>query len=111
VEPHSEYVAAFFATWVVAGVGGLLWLWRIENPSTKRLALRVFAIGTALLFALFVWLITRDPKQMMFVSVPLLVIIYMNFRLVKVCEVCASISRPQSFTMPVHCHKCGAILP
>jgi len=111
VEPSSEYFPAFIATWLVLGLGGTFWIWKIESPVTKRLALRVFSIGAALLFALFVWLITRDPKQMMFLSVPLLLIVFFNLRLVKVCDECASISRPQGFAMPVHCHKCGAILP
>jgi len=111
VEPHSEYFPAFIATWLVLGLGGMVWLWRIKNPATKRLFLRVFAIGTALLFALFVWLITRDSKQLIFMSVPLLLIVFFNLRLVKVCDECASISRPQGFAMPVHCHKCGATLP
>jgi hypothetical protein len=111
VEPHSEYFPAFVATWLVLGLGGILWVWRMKNPATKRRALRVFAVGTSLLFALFVWLITRDPRQMMFMAVPLLLITYINLRLVKVCDVCASINRPQGFAVPVHCYKCGATLP
>jgi hypothetical protein len=110
VEPHSAYIRVFFATWIALGIGGSLWVWSVKKPDAKRRLLRGLSIGAALLFSFFVWLITRDPRQLAFISVPLLLIALLNHRLVKVCDECASISRPQGLTMPVHCHKCGAVL-
>lgn len=110
MEPHREYVPFFFATWIAVGIGGSLWVWSVKKPDLKRRLMRGLSIGAALLFLSFVWLVNRDPRQLAILSAPLLLIVFLNHRLVKVCDECASISRPQGFTMPVHCHKCGATL-
>jgi hypothetical protein len=111
VAPASPYVPAFFIIWIALGAGGMLWISRMTDPAARRLALRGLTLFAAVLLASFVWLISRSTQQMLFL-VPLLALLaYFNLKLVKVCDVCASINRPQGLAAPVYCHKCGAKLP
>jgi hypothetical protein len=48
---------------------------------------------------------------MLFMIPVLALIFFLNFKLVKVCDQCAAINRPQVFVAPTYCHKCGAKLP
>jgi hypothetical protein len=111
VAPSNPYVPIFFITWIALGAGGVLWISRMTDPAAKRHALRSLTLLATVLFGLFAWLISRSTQQMLFLIPVLALIAYLNLRLVKVCNVCASINRPQAFSAAVHCYKCGAKLP
>lgn len=111
MEPDTEYFAAFAVSWIALGIGGTWLISRISDPARKRYLLRTFAVGTALVFAAFVWLMSRSLETMLSLLGPLALIVFLNIRLVKVCDKCAGINRPQGLSAPAHCHKCGAELP
>jgi FtsH-binding integral membrane protein len=109
--PSNPYAPAFFIVWLLLGGGGMLWISRMTNPAAKRTALRGLMLVAAVLFASFVWLVTRSSHEMLFLAPVLALIAFLNLKLVKVCDECAAINRPQVFVPPVYCYKCGAKLP
>jgi hypothetical protein len=111
VAPTNPYAPVFFVTWIVLGASGMLWISRITDPGAKRRALRSLTLLAAVLFGLFVWLISRSTQQILYLIPVLALIVYLNLKMVKVCNACASINRPQVFSAAVHCYKCGAKLP
>jgi hypothetical protein len=106
----NPFVPVFFVAWILLGAGGMWWISRIANPAAKRSAIRRLTVLTAIVFATFAWLITRSTQQLLFFSPFLVLITYLNLTLLKVCDNCASICRPQGFTAPIYCQKCGATL-
>jgi 4-amino-4-deoxy-L-arabinose transferase-like glycosyltransferase len=111
MDTSNPYVPAFFIVWFLLGGGGMLWISQMTNPAAKRTALRSLILVAVVLFASFAWLITRSPQGMLFMIPVLALIFFLNFKLVKVCDQCAAINRPQVFVAPTYCHKCGAKLP
>jgi hypothetical protein len=101
----------FFIVWLLLGGGGLLWIYKMTDPAAKRTALRSLTLVAAVLFASFAWLITRNPHHMLVMAPVLALIVFLNLKLVKVCDQCAAINRPQIIAPPVYCYKCGAKLP
>jgi hypothetical protein len=107
----NPYIPVFFVAWVVLAGGAVLWLSRITDPAAKRTALRSLTLVAIVLFASFVWFLSRSIQGMLYAAPVLALIAYGNFKLVKICNECASINRPQILAPPVHCYRCGAKLP
>ena len=111
MDTSNPYIPAFFIAWFLLGIGGMLWISQMTNPAAKRTALRSLSLVAVVLFASFAWLITRSPQGMLFMTPVLALIVILNLKLVKVCDQCAAINRPQLLAPPAYCYKCGAKLP
>ena len=106
----KELLPYFFVGWVGVTVLGWWWVSSRKIPAQKRLALRVMAVVAAIVFGTFVAMTAKPSMSLVAMVGILIVITYSNVKLVKVCNTCCAISRPQGLAPPAHCYKCGAIL-
>lgn len=99
-----------FIGWALLGIGGWWWVSSRTNPADKRRALRIYMISVAIAFALVVAVSTRSAKGLAVATVAIVTLSYLNMSLIKICNGCAALNRPQGFTPAAHCHQCGARL-
>jgi hypothetical protein len=100
----------FFVGWAALGTSGWWWVSSRKIPAQKRRALRVMAITASVVFGAFIGLSAKPSMGLLVIGGVLIFITYVNIKLVKVCDSCAAISRPQGLTPLAHCYKCGAKL-
>jgi hypothetical protein len=100
----------FFVGWAVFGTGGWWWVSSLTDPARKRKALHLFLITGGIIFGAFLALIMQSLKTLILLELFVAFVVYMNMRLMKVCNQCAALNRPQGLTSAAHCHKCGEAL-
>lgn len=112
MKPHPEMFLAFAATWVVLCLAGL-WLFVLDKDiARKKRLLPVFVIGTGALFVIFALLITGEPRLLAFVAPVTALIVFLNLRMLKVCESCGLVLQTNvPFYRARFCSGCGAKIP
>ena len=99
----------FVAAWVLMLVASMIFS-RTASPATKdkwRLPASLFA-GVVFL-GFITWLDGR--RAFLFAVLPVLAIIWLNYRFIRVCSHCGAMNRnPYMYPLPKFCQKCGAAL-
>ncbi len=88
MRPHPEVVPLFIATWVALGIASLWFLYFDKNVVRKKRLLPISIIGSGALFVIFVFLISGDLRVMAFVVPAVVLISFLNLRMIKVCSSC-----------------------
>ena len=109
---HPEIVPIFVGVWIVLGIVNV-WLFYFDrNVARKKRLVPIFIVSAGVLFAGFVFLITGEPKVMLFVIPAVAIITLLNLRTIRVCESCGrTLQSAIPFWKPEYCSKCGAKLP
>lgn len=108
---HPEVFPWFMGTWAVLGVISSWLFFLSKNISLKKRLLPIFNIGTGILFVGFVFLMTGQPRIMLFVIPAVIVISILNHRMIRVCDSCGrTVTNNVWFSKMEFCSKCGAKL-
>jgi hypothetical protein len=111
MKPHEEIVPFFFAVWVILGVGSALFFHFNRDAQLKKRLMPFFIIGTGVLFALFVLIMTGQPRILLFLVPAVALISWMNLRIINVCNACGrTVYNNVWFSKAEYCSKCGAKL-
>jgi hypothetical protein len=99
----------FMGTWIVLGVGGLLFFRTTAvTAALKERIWPVFIIGTGILFVLFCWLMDGNNTPLFFLIPGVAIISALNLRRVRFCHSCNSMQYRNSFFSPQQfCQRCG----
>jgi uncharacterized membrane protein len=109
---HPEVVPWFIGTWIVLGVVGVWFQFFNRNIPQKKRLLPIFTVGSGVLFAVFVFLMIGDVRVLFFIVPAIALIIFLNLRMIKVCESCGrTVTSNVWFSKMEYCSKCGAKLP
>ena len=108
---HFELYPWFLGTWIILVIVGFCLFYLCKNVARKKRLLPIFVVGTGILFATFVFVMT-GPSNEMFVMIPVVaLIIFLNLRMIKVCEACGrTVFTSDMFYKMEYCPKCGAKL-
>jgi len=111
MRPHPDVVPLFIATWIALGIASLWFLYFDKNVVRKKRLLPIFIIGSGALFVIFVFSINGDLRVMAFVVPAVVLISFLNLRMIKVCSSCGrTINSGLCFLRAEYCSKCGAKL-
>jgi hypothetical protein len=111
MKPHPEITPWFFATWIVLGIWGLWSTYIDKNIARKKRLLPVSIVGSGALFVIFVFLISGDLRVLAFMVPAVVLITFLNLRMIKVCPTCGrTIHSGMWFTRAEYCSKCGGRL-
>ena len=107
---HPELGHWFFGTWIILMFVGFCLFYLSKNVARKKRLLPIFIIGTGILFVCFAFLIT-GPSNITFLMIPVAaLIVFLNLRMIKVCEACGLVYTRDMFSKMAYCPKCGAKL-
>ena len=99
----------FVGTWVVLLIGSIV-LNQVASPALKQNLQKVVPVVVGLVFLVFVYLL-GGSKSLYFAVGPVLLIMFLNVRLVKYCHKCGAMNRSVNWlSAPKYCQKCGQSL-
>jgi hypothetical protein len=97
----------FFGTWIALFIGSMVFA-RMASPQLKRKMQPILAVGVGLVFLIFVYLLA-GIRGFNFAVIPVVLIMYLNAKAVKICPQCGTTNRsPYIFPPPKYCLKCGS---
>jgi hypothetical protein len=109
---HPELFTWFVSTWIVLGLVSFWLFFLNKNAAQKKRLLPILIIGTGILFAGFVFLMTGELWVMLFVIPAVILISISNLRRIKICEACGrTVYNNVWFSKMEYCSKCKAKLP
>ncbi len=96
--------------WILFSVCATTGLVLIRNGKTKLSLYRLIALATGLLGLWTVCQLPGTTRDLVTAGITLALIVALNIGLVRVCDRCAAIAYPRSFTRAAYCSKCGAAI-
>lgn len=112
MRPRPELFPLFAATWVALGFAAFWFLVVGKNIARKKRLLPVFNVGTGALFVVFTLLIMGDLRVMAFVAPATVLIVFLNQRILRVCDSCGRVIQSwMPFYRVKFCSGCGAKIP
>lgn len=109
----SPVIIPFIIVWGLLGVSAFLFFHSIRDAALKRRVWPWFSVGTAVIFAVFVYSVAgRRNPGILGIMVPALVLItWMNLRMTRFCDACGTtITQRTPFSKDAFCSRCGAPL-
>jgi hypothetical protein len=96
------------AVWVLFSVCATIGLALIRNAKTKLTLYRLIALAAGPLGLWTVWQLPGTTRDLVIAGITFTLIVALNIGLVRVCDRCAAIAYPRSFTRAAYCSNCGA---
>nr|AAK01322.1 unknown [uncultured bacterium HB1-7] len=108
-EPN-QFFPLLVVGWVGLALASTLTLALIKSPPLKRKLFRWGSFGTSALLLALAYQFAKSPAQFAFVLVGVVLLTWLNFNLVRICDTCSALVYPRYFVPPAFCAKCGAPL-
>jgi hypothetical protein len=101
----------FVGTWIALGFSSFCFFTFNRNVSLKKRILPLINYGSCLLFLAFGLLISRDALFLLFVTAAVVLIGFLNSRIINFCDACGrTLYKKVLFEKAEFCSKCGARL-
>ena len=107
-QSNGDFFIVFFVVWVLLAAFSAAFFYFNKDPVLKRKLHPPFVIGTGVLFAAFVLLMS--PSESPFVAIPIIaLIVFLNLRSTQFCLSCGATVISQNLVVRSRfCSKCGA---
>jgi hypothetical protein len=108
VTHFSVNLTILVAVWILFGICATTGLALVRNAKTKLTLYRLIALAAG---PLGLWTVSQFPgttRDLVTAGITFALILALNIGLVRVCDRCATIAYPHSFTPAAYCSSCGA---